>query len=112
MIEHIQINFSEDMGVDTRGAFWEETGMLRDIVQNHLMQILALIAMEPPKSMEATAIREAKTTVIKSIRAFDLKYIDQQLVRGQYSQGSVQGKIIPGYRQEHKLVPIQMLKPL
>ncbi len=109
-IEHIQINFSEDIGVGTRGAFWEETGLLRDMVQNHLIQLVALIAMEPPTTMEAQVIREAKTDVIKSIRPFNVQQLDQQIIRGQYGLGLIQNETVPGYREEAQVDPLSKVE--
>lgn len=104
-VDHIQITVSEDIGVGTRGKFWEEAGMLRDIVQNHMMQLLSLVAMEPPTSLNANAIRNEKVKVVESIRPFDLETIDYNAVRGQYGQGIVNDEKVKGYRQEDNVAP-------
>ncbi len=104
-VDNIQITVSEDMGVGTRGKFWEEAGMLRDIVQNHMMQLLSLVAMEPPTSLNANAIRNEKVKVVESIRPFDINNIDTYAVRGQYGEGVVNKENVKGYRQEDNVNP-------
>lgn len=99
-IEHVSITLSEEIGIGTRGQFWEQTGMLRDVVQNHIMQLIAMIAMEKPASFSAGDIRREKTLLIKSIRPFPMDKIDQFIQRGQYGRGFVNGKEVSGYRQE------------
>lgn len=95
-IDHVQITVSENIGIGTRGAFFEEAGILRDIIQNHMMQILSLIAMEPPKSLGADDIRDEKVKVLESIRPLKI----EEMVRGQYGPGWVGGKKVKGYREE------------
>lgn len=102
-IENIQITVSEEIGIGSRGRFWEEAGMLRDIVQNHMMQVLSLVAMEPPISLKADAIRDEKVKVVESIRYFPIKELDQYVVRGQYGPGYVDGQEVKGYRQEENV---------
>lgn len=99
-IDNIQITLSEDIGIGTRGNFWEETGALRDLVQNHLMQLLTIVAMEPPQEFRAENIHEEKLKLLKSIRPFPLNAIDAYVVRGQYGPGTINGKQVIGYRQE------------
>jgi glucose-6-phosphate 1-dehydrogenase len=99
-IEHVQITVSEKLGVVQRGAYYEETGALRDMVQNHLLQILSLISMEPPVSLDAESIRDEKVKLLKSIRPMSPDEVARQAVRGQYFAGTVDGKLLPGYRQE------------
>jgi glucose-6-phosphate 1-dehydrogenase len=99
-IEHVQITVSEEIGIGTRGRLWEEAGMLRDIVQNHMMQLLSLVAMEPPASLKADAIHAEKIKVLNAIRPFPLKKISDMIVRGQYGPGYIDGKEVKGYRQE------------
>ncbi len=99
-VDHVQITVSEKLGVGSRGAFYEEAGALRDIVQNHLLQVLALIAMEPPVSLEAEAIRDEKVRLLKSIRSPALGPLEGVAVRGQYAPGAVDGRPCTGYRQE------------
>jgi glucose-6-phosphate 1-dehydrogenase len=105
LIDHVQITVSENLGVGQRGGYYEEAGALRDMVQNHLLQVLALIAMEPPVSLEAEAIRDEKVKLLKSIRALRPEDVARQVVRGQYFAGTVGGKPVPGYRQEAKVAP-------
>lgn len=104
-IEQIQMTVSEDIGVGTRGKFWEEAGMMRDIVQNHMMQLLSLVAMEPPTSLKANAVRNEKVKVVESIRPFPTDKIDKYVVRGQYGEGIIAGEHVKAYRQEDNVDP-------
>lgn len=104
-VDHVQITVSEKMGVGGRGGYYEEAGALRDMVQNHLLQVLALVAMEPPVSLEAESIRDEKVKLLKSIRQLTRDSIGNQVVRGQYFAGLVDGQPQPGYRQEAKVKP-------
>ncbi len=99
-IDHFQITVSEEFGVGKRGGYYEEVGALRDMVQNHLLQVLSLIAMEPPVSLGAESIRDEKVKLLKSIRPLTRDDVLQQVVRGQYFAGTVAGALRPGYRQE------------
>ncbi|MFO1476506.1 MAG: glucose-6-phosphate dehydrogenase [Verrucomicrobiota bacterium] len=102
-IDCVQITVSEKLGVGQRGGYYEEAGALRDMVQNHLLQVLALVAMEPPVSLEAEAIRDEKVKLLKSIRPMSHDDVVRQVVRGQYFAGVVDGQPVPGYRQEPKV---------
>jgi len=102
-IDHVQITVSERIGVCGRGGYYEEAGALRDMVQNHMLQVLALISMEPPVSLEAESIRDEKVKLLKSIRPLTPADIAKQVVRGQYFAGVVDGESRPGYRQETKV---------
>ena len=102
-VENIQITVSEELGVGQRGGYYEEAGALRDMVQNHLLQVLSLIAMEPPVSLDAESIRNEKVKLLKSIRAMSPDDVARQVVRGQYFAGQVNGQLRPGYRQEPKV---------
>jgi glucose-6-phosphate 1-dehydrogenase len=104
-IDHVQITVSEKLGVGQRGAYYEEAGALRDMVQNHLLQILSLIAMEPPVSLDAECIRDEKVKLLKSIRLMSPDDVARQAVRGQYFAGTVDGKLLSGYRQEPNVKP-------
>jgi glucose-6-phosphate 1-dehydrogenase len=104
-VDHVQITVSEKLGVGERGGYYEEAGALRDMVQNHMLQVLSLIAMEPPVSLEAEAVRDEKVKLLKSIRALSPADVAKQVVRGQYFAGSVDGQARPGYRQETKVNP-------
>ncbi len=104
-VDHVQITVSEKIGVGDRGGYYEEAGALRDMVQNHMLQVLSLIAMEPPVSLEAEAVRDEKVKLLKSIRELTPADVARQVVRGQYFAGSVGGQMRPGYRQEVKVNP-------
>jgi glucose-6-phosphate 1-dehydrogenase len=104
-IDHIQITVAEDIGIENRGRFYEKTGVVRDIVQNHMMQLLALVAMEPPIGFEADFIRDEKVKVFRTIRSMDEEYVDKFTVRGQYGPGRINGKEVPGYREEENVSP-------
>ncbi len=104
-VDHVQITVSEKLGVGGRGGYYEEAGALRDMVQNHLLQVLALVAMEPPVSLEAEAIRDEKVKLLKSIRLLLPEQVAQQVVRGQYTGGDLAGQPQPGYRQEARVNP-------
>lgn len=99
-IDYVQITLAEEIGIGSRASFWEETGSLRDVLQNHLMQLLALVAMEQPTSLQAEAIQKEKLAVLESIRPFPSDAIDEHMVRGQYGPGSIKGTAVPGYREE------------
>lgn len=99
-IDNIQITLSEDIGIGTRGSFWEQTGATKDLLQNHLMQLLAIATMEPPMELTADNIHKEKIKVLESIRPFPSSEIDQCVVRGQYGPGILNGHAVLGYRQE------------
>lgn len=109
-IDHIQITVSEEIGIGTRGHFWEEAGMLRDIVQNHVMQLLSLVAMEPPISLSADAIHDEKVKLLNCIRPFDLAHIDRVAIRGQYGPGFINGTPVCGYREEKDVSPTSQVE--
>ena len=104
-ISHVQITVAEDIGIGTRGAFWEEAGLLRDIVQNHMMQLLSLVTMEPPVSLAADAIHDEKVKVLQAIRPFQQADFENSCVRGQYGPGFIGGQNVVGYRQEKNVSP-------
>ena len=95
-IDHFQITVSEKLGVGQRGGYYEEAGALRDMVQNHLLQVLSLVAMEPPVSLEAESIRDEKVKLLKSIRPLSPEDVARQVVRGQYVAGTVDGEAAAG----------------
>ena len=99
-VDHVQITVSEEIGVGTRGGYYEESGALRDMVQNHLLQVLSLVAMEPPVMLDAEAIRNEKVKVLRSIRPMSAAEVDRQVVRGQYFGGEVNGETRLAYRSE------------
>ena len=104
-VDHVQITVSEKGGVGGRGGYYEEAGALRDMVQNHLLQVLALVAMEPPVSLEPEAIRDEKTKLLRSIVPPLIGQVPQRVVRGQYTAGQVGGQERPAYRLEPKFKP-------
>jgi glucose-6-phosphate 1-dehydrogenase len=104
-VDFVQLTVSEKLGVGERGGYYEEAGAIRDMVQNHMLQVLSLIAMEPPVSLEAEAVRDEKVKLLKSIRHLTPADVAKQVVRGQYFAGSVDGQPRPGYRQEPKVNP-------
>ncbi|HTA69911.1 MAG TPA: glucose-6-phosphate dehydrogenase [Bryobacteraceae bacterium] len=99
-IDHIEITAAETVGVEGRASFYEETGALRDMVANHLLQLLALTAMEPPIAFDADSVRGQKVQVLRSIRPMTVEEVGKRTVRGQYGPGQIGGKTVPGYRQE------------
>lgn len=104
-VDHVQITVSEKLGVGSRGGYYEEAGALRDMVQNHLLQVLALVAMEPPVSLEAESIRDEKVKLLKSIQPFHPRQVEIDVVRGQYADGEIDGQARPAYRREAKVNP-------
>jgi glucose-6-phosphate 1-dehydrogenase len=104
-IANIQITIAEDLGVEKRGAFYENTGALRDMVQNHALQLLCAIGMEPPINAHADAIRDEKLKVLRSLKAWTPQTLTQHVIRGQYQAGSVGGISVPGYREEPGVHP-------
>jgi glucose-6-phosphate 1-dehydrogenase len=99
-VDHVQITVSETEGVGTRAAYYDNSGALRDMVQNHMFQLLSLIAMEPPVTLEADAVREAKLNVLRAIKPLSPEEVQQQVVRAQYTAGQLDGKALPGYMDE------------
>ncbi len=104
-IDHIQITVAESIGVENRGAFYEETGASRDFLQNHLLQLMSLVAMEPPATFDADSLRDEKVKVIRAIGEMTPDEIRANVVRGQYGPGWVAGKPVEGYRQEPEVNP-------
>jgi glucose-6-phosphate 1-dehydrogenase len=99
-VAHVQITVAETLGVEGRGAYYEEAGALRDMVQNHLLQVLCLIAMEPPVSFDASPVHDEKHKVMQAIRPVDPRRVDEMAVRGQYGAGFLNGRAVPAYRAE------------
>ena len=99
-IDHVQITVAEEVGIEGRWGYFDQSGQLRDMVQNHLMQILTLVAMEPPANMDGDSIRNEKLKVLKALRPITADNVDEKTVRGQYAAGFIQGKPVPGYLQE------------
>lgn len=109
-IDHVQITVAEEIGIGTRGKFFEEAGILRDIVQNHAMQLLSLVAMEPPVDLSADAIRDEKVKVQESIRPYPLDQVPLNVVRGQYDEGLIDGEPVKAYREEDNVSPISQVE--
>src|SRR6185503_6239430 len=99
-IANIQITIAEDLGVEKRGAFYDSTGALRDMVQNHALQLVCALAMEPPINAHADAIRDEKLKVLRSLKRWTPESLDQHVVRGQYTAGMMNGQQVRGYREE------------
>jgi glucose-6-phosphate 1-dehydrogenase len=104
-IDSVQITIAETVGVEHRASFYDDTGALRDIFQNHMLQVLALVAMEPPISFDADHIRDEKVKLLRSIRPFNLDELDSFIVRGQYAPGSINGMKVIGYHEESGVKP-------
>jgi glucose-6-phosphate 1-dehydrogenase len=104
-VDHVQLTLSENLGVGQRGPFYEEAGALRDIVQNHLLQVLALVAMEPPVTLEPESIRDEKVKLLKAIRILDADQVARSVVRGQYQAGVIDGEPRKAYREEERVHP-------
>ncbi|MDP1604612.1 MAG: glucose-6-phosphate dehydrogenase [Legionella sp.] len=99
-IDHVQITVAEEVGVEGRWSYYDDAGQMRDMIQNHLLQILSLIAMEPPVSLDADSIRDEKLKVLKALRPITLANVQENTVRGQYLGGFVNGLSVPGYLEE------------
>jgi glucose-6-phosphate 1-dehydrogenase len=99
-IDHVEITVAEEVGVEHRGGYYEHAGALRDMIQNHLVQIMTMIAMEPMVSFDANEIRNKKVDVLKAIRPIAEEHVKSIAVRGQYGQGVIAGQKVPGYRSE------------
>ena len=104
-IANIQITLAESLGVGTRGPFYDGTGALRDMIQNHALQLLTMLAMEPPATNDADAIRDEKLKVLRALKPFTPESVARDVVRGQYRAGNVNGVAAPGYLQEAKVPP-------
>ncbi|MDY6856440.1 MAG: glucose-6-phosphate dehydrogenase [Thermodesulfobacteriota bacterium] len=104
-IDHVSITSAETLGVEHRSGYYEQAGVLRDMFQNHMMQLLALVTMEPPSIFEADRVRDEKVKVYRSLRPFPLENLQEHLVLGQNSAGIIDGKEVPGYREEPGVRP-------
>ena len=104
-VDHVQITVAESIGIENRGAFYEETGAIRDFLQNHLMQLVSLVAMEPPASFDADALRDEKVKVLRAVAPKTRAEIANDVVRGQYGRGWVAAQEVPAYREEPDVEP-------
>jgi len=101
----VQLTVAESIGVEKRGGYFDHAGIARDIVQNHMLQLVSLVAMEPPVAFEADAVRDEKVKVLRALRDFPAGRESILSIRGQYTAGSVLGEAVPGYRQEDNVAP-------
>ncbi|MBU2871602.1 glucose-6-phosphate dehydrogenase [Colwellia sp. E2M01] len=99
-IDHVQITVAESVGIEGRWGFYDDAGQMRDMVQNHLLQVLSLLAMEPPADLSAESVRLEKLKVVKALKAINLNNIKEKAVRGQYTDGFLEGAAVPGYLNE------------
>jgi glucose-6-phosphate 1-dehydrogenase len=104
-VDHVQVTVAESIGIEHRGHFYETAGAIRDIIQNHALQLLSLVAMEPPGTFEPEDVRNEKAKVLKALRRMSSEVVDRNVVRGQYGPGWVNGQQVPGYREEPDVAP-------
>src|SRR5258707_929076 len=104
-IDYVQITAAETVGVEGRGGYYEQSGALRDMVQNHILQLMCMIAMEAPVSFDANEIRNKKVDVLNAIRKITKEDVNHYAVRGQYGEGWMKGQMVPGYKQEKSVNP-------
>jgi glucose-6-phosphate 1-dehydrogenase len=104
-VSHVQITVAESLGVEGRGGYYDKAGVVRDMVQNHILQVLSLVAMEPPVAIEANAIRNEKVKVLEAIRRIGPSEMSSQVVHGQYGPGTILGRDVPGYTEEEGVPP-------
>jgi glucose-6-phosphate 1-dehydrogenase len=100
VIDHVQITVAETVGLEGRAGYYDKSGAMRDMLQNHMLQLLCLIAMEPPVSLDADRVRDEKLKVLRALRPMEPHEVPHLTVRGQYTQGAVDGKPVPGYQQD------------
>ena len=110
-VDHVQITVAESLGIEDRGAFYEETGAVRDVLQNHLLQLLSLVAMEPPATLAADALRDEKLKVLRAVNPASRSDVGREIVRGQYADGWVAGTPVPGYRAEMRSMRTRRPRP-
>lgn len=104
-IHHVEITAAESLGIENRGSYYDHSGALRDMVQNHLMQLLALVAMEPPMSIESEAVRNEKLKVFQALRPLKDDDLFKNVIRGQYTSANIKGQYVKGYREEKDVAP-------
>ncbi|MGB8507145.1 MAG: glucose-6-phosphate dehydrogenase [Pyrinomonadaceae bacterium] len=104
-IDHVQITNAETVGVEGRGGYYEKAGVVRDMIQNHVFQVLSLVAMEPPTTLGSEDVRDEKVKALHAARAFTPERVRDECVRGQYGPGAIAGQSVPGYRQETGVAP-------
>ncbi len=104
-VDHVQITVAETLGIEERGAYYEQAGAIRDIVQNHLLQLVALVGMEPPVAFDSKAVRDEKLKVLRAVRPIAEEDVETNVVRGQYGPGFIEGTPVRGYREEDGVSP-------
>src|SRR5262245_21765651 len=104
-VDHVQIPVAEAVGVEGRGGYYDTAGVIRDMIQNHMLQLLTLVAMDPPVALDANAVRDEKVKVLRAIRLYSPEDVDGSVLRGQYVAGSEGGQPVPGYREEKGVNP-------
>jgi len=104
-VDNVQITMAEELGIESRGDYYDHAGVVRDMVQNHIFQLLTLVAMEPPSTFSAEAVRNEKVKVLDAIRTMTPEEVLRQTVRGQYGEGTIGGERVPAYRSERKVSP-------
>jgi glucose-6-phosphate 1-dehydrogenase len=104
-VDHIQITAAEELGVEKRGGYYEQAGAVRDMLANHLLQLLTITAMEPPVGFDADAVRDEKVKVLRGVRPLDAERVRRDVVRGQYTEGWIGGDRVPGYHDERGVAP-------
>lgn len=104
-VDHVQITVAETLGVEKRAGYYEQAGVLRDMFQNHILQVLSLIAMEPPSVFESELVRDERVKVLRALRPMPMDNLEKHVVIGQYSQGEIGGEEVPGYRREYEVAP-------
>ena len=104
-IDYVQITVAEQLGVEMRGGYYDHSGVVHDMVQNHILSVLSLVAMEPPSSISGDSVRNEKVKVLEAIRPMDPEEVIHNTVRGQYGAGSIDGKLVPAYRTEPDVNP-------
>src|SRR5207237_6444237 len=107
-IDHLEITAAETLGVESRAGYYETAGALRDMVQNHLLQLLCLVAMEAPTDLRADSIRDEKVKVVRALRRITGSEVPKNVVRAQYTEGAIGGQPVQGYRQEKGVDPKSM----
>jgi len=104
-IDHVQINVTEDLGIGSRAGYFENSGLLRDMFQNHMLQLLALVGMEPPAQLDAESVRDEKYKLLKSVRPLKVEDINKKIIKGQYIEGTINGEKVKAYRDEKNVDP-------
>jgi glucose-6-phosphate 1-dehydrogenase len=104
-IDHVQITVAEKLGVEQRGGYYDSAGALRDMIPNHILQLVTLTAMEPPVSFEADSVRDEQAKILQAIQPFNPNDVLNYAARGQYGEGEIEGKPVPAYRSEEKVAP-------